>query len=86
MWNPLKKNFSRILYICIVICYELTVKKGFNNFADLDEALDVEIWLEGLNMLDKKLGPDLGEEVGGRQARHDPIRLASSPIGWLLIS
>ncbi len=55
-------------------------------FAHLNEALDVEIWLEGLNMLDKKLGPDLGEEVGGRQARHYSIRLAASPISWLLLS
>jgi hypothetical protein len=36
-------------------------------------------------MLDEELGPDLGEEVGGGQARHDPIRL-SAPISWLLIS
>jgi hypothetical protein len=37
-------------------------------------------------MLHEQLGPDLGEEVGGGQARHYSIRLASSPISWLLIS
>jgi hypothetical protein len=36
-------------------------------------------------MLDQELGPDLGKEVGGRQARHNSVRLAS-PISWLLIS
>ncbi len=61
-------------------------RSEFNKFSHLDEALDVKIGLEGLHMLDKELGPDLGEEVGGRQARHNTIRLASPPISWLLIS
>jgi hypothetical protein len=36
-------------------------------------------------MLDKELGPDLGEEVGGGQARHYSVRLPA-PISRLLIS
>ena len=42
----------------------------------LYEALDVEIRLKGLDMLDEELWPDLGEEVGGSEACHDAVGLA----------
>ena len=46
----------------------------------LREALDVEVGLEGLHMMDKQLGPDLGKEEGGGKAGHDTVGLAGGRL------
>ena len=50
--------------------------RNFVTISHLYEALDVEIRLKGLDMLDEELWPDLGEEVGGSEACHDAVGLA----------
>ena len=46
----------------------------------LREALDVEVGLEGLHMVDEQLGPDLGKEEGGGKASHDTMGLAGGRL------
>ena len=48
------------------------MKQVSHHVVSRELAVDLEVGLERLDVLDEQLRPRLGEEVQRRQARHDP--------------